>query len=59
MNAAELISACQSFEDESGIHELLILLNDIIIARAQACGLNIEYFDEDGEPLEDMAATIQ
>jgi hypothetical protein len=59
VNAAELISACQAFEDENGIHELLILLNDIIIARAQACGLNIEYFDEDGEPLEDMAATIQ
>ena len=59
MNAAELISACQSFEDESGVHELLILLNDIMLAQAQACGLNIEYFDEDGEPLEDMAATIQ
>ncbi|MGZ2477969.1 hypothetical protein [Sinorhizobium medicae] len=33
------------------MHELLILLNDTILARAQAAGMNIEYEDDgDDEP---------
>ena len=59
MNAADLIAACKAFEDENGIEELLTLLTDISISRAQACGLNIQYIDEDGEPLDEVAATLQ
>ncbi|XNY05190.1 hypothetical protein ACMFL9_11965 (plasmid) [Sinorhizobium meliloti] len=52
MTAADLIKACKAFEDEHGVHELLILLNDTILARAQAAGMNIEYEDDgDDEPV--------
>ncbi|WP_042776617.1 hypothetical protein [Sinorhizobium fredii] len=59
MTHADLIAACLEFEGENGIEELLTLLTDISISRAQAAGLNIQYFDEDGEPLEELAATLQ
>lgn len=58
MTAADLLKACKAFEDEHGVHELLILLNDTILARAQAAGMNIEYEDDgDDEPVE--GATLQ
>ncbi|MQW38163.1 hypothetical protein [Sinorhizobium meliloti] len=51
MTAADLIKACKAFEEEHGVNELLILLNDTILARAQAAGMNIEYEDDgDDEP---------
>lgn len=51
MTAAELVKVCKAFEGEHGVHELLILLNDTILARAQAAGMNIEYEDDgDDEP---------
>lgn len=57
MTAADLIRACKVFEDEHGVHELLILLNDTILARAQAAGMNIEY-EDDGDD-EGPAHTVQ
>jgi len=55
MNAADLIKACQAFEDEHGIDEFLILMNDVMLARAQANGLNIEYDMDDEDDGEDTA----
>ena len=49
MTAAELIRACKQFEEEHGIADTLLLLNDIILARAQANDLDIEFEEDDGE----------
>jgi len=57
MTEAELIKACRQFEDEHGIDDTLLLLNDIILARAQANDLDIEYEDDGEEPIEPL--TIQ
>lgn len=52
MTEADLIAACIAFEQEHGVNELLVLLNDTLLARAQAAGLDIEYIDgEDEEPV--------
>lgn len=56
MTAAELIKACIAFEEEYGVEEMIELLSDTILARAQAAGMNIEY-DGDDEPGE--GATLQ
>lgn len=56
MTEAELIKACRQFEDEHGIDDTLLLLNDIILARAQANNMDIE-FEDDGEEPEGL--TIQ
>lgn len=56
MTEAELIKACRKFEEEHGIADTLLLLNDIILARAQANNMDIE-FEDDGEP--DEPLTIQ
>lgn len=57
MTAAELIKACKRYEEEHGIADTLLLLNDIILARAQANDLDIEYEDDGEEPGEPL--TIQ
>ncbi|MDX0180864.1 hypothetical protein GOC16_08370 [Sinorhizobium meliloti] len=46
MTAADLIAACLAFEEEHGVNELLVLLNDTLLARAQAAGMDIEYEDQ-------------
>ncbi|MQU83617.1 hypothetical protein [Sinorhizobium meliloti] len=51
MNAADLIAACLAFEEERGVNELLILLNDTLLARAQAAGMSIEFLDGEDEEL--------
>ena len=51
MTEAELIAACIAFEEEHGVNELLILLNDTLLARAQAAGMNIQYIDGEDEEL--------
>lgn len=56
MDAAALIKACRQYEEEHGIADTLLLLNDIILARAQANDLAIE-FEDDGEEPEPL--TIQ
>lgn len=58
MNQADLINACQVFEDENGVGELLCLLNDIMLCRAQANNLNIQYLEDDELP-DVVAETIQ
>jgi len=50
MTAAELIRAAKQYEEEHGIADTLLLLNDIILARAQANDLDIEYEDDGEEP---------
>lgn len=58
MTAADLIKACIAFEEEYGVEEMIELLSDTILARAQAAGMNIEYEDDgDDEPVE--GATLQ
>ncbi|PDT47319.1 hypothetical protein CO661_14145 [Sinorhizobium fredii] len=59
MTHADLIQACLDFEGENGIEELLTLLTDISISRAQACGLNIQYIDEDDGGDEPVFHTVQ
>lgn len=60
MTAADLIKACKAFEEEHGVHELLILLNDTILARAQAAGMNIEYeYEDDGDDEPGAYHTVQ
>ncbi|MDW9528086.1 hypothetical protein RWE87_04990 [Sinorhizobium meliloti] len=50
MTEADLIAACLAFEEEHGVNELLVLLNDTLLARAQAAGVNTQYLDaEDDE----------
>ncbi|WP_164820646.1 hypothetical protein [Sinorhizobium meliloti] len=51
MTEADLIAACIAFEEEHGVNELLVLLNDTLLARAQAAGMNIEYLDAEDEEL--------
>ncbi|MQX28993.1 hypothetical protein [Sinorhizobium meliloti] len=57
MTEADLIAACLAFEEEHGVNELLVLLNDTLLARAQAAGMNIEYID--GEDDELVFHTVQ
>lgn len=57
MTEAELIAACIAFEEEHGVNELLVLLNDTILSRAQAAGMNIQYLD--GEDDELVFHTVQ
>lgn len=57
MTEADLIAACIAFEEEHGVNELLVLLNDTLLARAQAAGMNIEYLD--GEDDELVFHTVQ
>lgn len=51
MTAADLIAACIAFEEEHGVNELLVLLNDTLLARAQAAGMNIQHIDGEDEDL--------
>ena len=51
MTEADIIAACIAFEEEHGVNELLILLNDTLLARAQAAGMNIQYIDGEDEEL--------
>lgn len=51
MTEADLIAACLAFEEEHGVNELLVLLNDTLLARAQAAGMNIQYTDGEDEDL--------
>lgn len=59
MNHADLIKACQEFEDENGTGELLCLLNDIMLCRAQACGVDIEVDEDNDEPAGSATLTLQ
>lgn len=51
MTEADLIAACIAFEEEHGVNKLLILLNDTLLSRAQAAGMNIEYIDGEDDEL--------
>jgi hypothetical protein len=49
MTHAELLDHIKVFQTEHGVEDTINLLNDTILATAQAAGLEIEYYDEDDE----------